>query len=252
MSSRRSRRGGTCTSMVLMRKSRSCRKRPETTSWRRSALVADTTRTSTRRVIEEPTRSNSPVSRTRSSLGWRLIGTLAISSRKSVPPSAISKRPKRSALASVNAPRTWPNSSLSKTPSESPPALTVIRGLLARAERACSASATVPLPEPFSPVTSTLASEGTQRAAQLHLRAHDAEQAGIVPGLGDEIARPPAHRLHGQLHARPRRHHHHRQRPVDGLQPGQEVEPLLARRGVARVVEVDESDVDLALLKRRE
>ena len=47
---------------------------------------------------DEPTRSNSPVSSTRSSLACRFSGTLAISSRNSVPPSASSKRPTRSAL----------------------------------------------------------------------------------------------------------------------------------------------------------
>ncbi len=126
--------------------------------------MAERIRTSTRRVLEEPTRSNSPVSRTRRSLGWRFKGTFAISSRKSVPPSAISKRPTRSVFASVKAPFTWPNSSLSKTPSERPPALTVARGRLARSETACRARATVPLPVPFSPVMSTLASEGPTRA----------------------------------------------------------------------------------------
>jgi hypothetical protein len=45
---------------------------------------------------DEPTRSNSPVSSTRRSLPCWLSGTLAISSRKSVPPSASSKRPTRS------------------------------------------------------------------------------------------------------------------------------------------------------------
>ena len=81
-----------------------------------------------------------------------------------MPPSASSKRPARSALASVKAPFTWPNSSLSKTPSESPPALTVRSGLPARADAAWSAAATVPLPVPFSPVTSTFASEGPTRS----------------------------------------------------------------------------------------
>ena len=39
----------------------------------------------------------------------------AISSRNSVPPSATSNRPRRSRSAPVNAPRTWPNSSLSSS-----------------------------------------------------------------------------------------------------------------------------------------
>ena len=55
---------------------------------------------------DEPTRSNWPVSRTRKSFAWRLSGRLAISSRKSVPPSASSNLPMRSVLASVKAPRT--------------------------------------------------------------------------------------------------------------------------------------------------
>ena len=68
-------------------------------------------------VRDEPTRSISPDSRTRSSLACCRRGTLPISSRNIVPPSASSKRPMRSVRASVNAPLTWPNSSLSKTPS---------------------------------------------------------------------------------------------------------------------------------------
>jgi hypothetical protein len=41
-----------------------------------------------------------------------------ISSRKTVPPFAASNRPVRSRVAPVNEPLTWPNSSLSSTPSE--------------------------------------------------------------------------------------------------------------------------------------
>ena len=80
-----------------------------------------------------------------------------------MPPSASSKRPTRSVLASVKAPFTWPNSSLSKTPSDSPPALTVTSPLPARPDTAWIACATVPLPVPFSPVTRTLASDGPTR-----------------------------------------------------------------------------------------
>ncbi len=79
-------------------------------------------------------------------------------------PSASSKRPIRSTLASVKAPRTWPKSSLSNTPSAMPPALTVTIGRVARGDTACSACATRLLPVPFSPVMSTLASEGPTRA----------------------------------------------------------------------------------------
>ena len=63
----------------------------------------------------------------------------------------------------MNAPRTWPNSSLSKTPSETPPELTITIGRDARLDTACSARATTPLPVPFSPRIRTLASDGPTR-----------------------------------------------------------------------------------------
>ncbi len=62
-------------------------------------------------------------------------GMFAISSRNSVPPSASSKRPTRSFFASVNAPLTWPNISLSNTVSARLPMLTVTRLRSRRGER---------------------------------------------------------------------------------------------------------------------
>ena len=87
-------------------------------------------RTSTRRVRDEPTRSNSPVSSTRSSFGLQVRAARWRSRRGT----ACRRRPARSGptrsvFASVNAPFTWPNSSLSNTPSDRPPALTVTSGL---------------------------------------------------------------------------------------------------------------------------
>ena len=64
----------------------------------------------------------------------------------------------------MNAPFTWPNSSLSNTPSDRPPAFTVTSGRVGAAETAWSACATVPLPVPFSPVIRTFASDGPTRA----------------------------------------------------------------------------------------
>ena len=209
----------------------------------RSALVAEKTRTSTRRVLDEPTRSNSPVSRVRSSLACSPCEMLAISSRKSVPPSAISKRPTRSLLASVNAPLTWPNSSLSKTPSARPPVFTVTSGRVERSETECSVCATSPLPVPFSPVMRTLASDGPTReitsstgrmaadcgdqlrkalgaqravlgfqalalaqgAAEFDLGLQDGGEARVVPGLLDEVARAAAHGFDGELDRCPTR-----------------------------------------------
>jgi hypothetical protein len=58
-------------------------------------------RTSARRVLDEPTRSNSPVSTARSNLACCTKDRLPISSRKSVPPSASSNRPVRSLFVSA-------------------------------------------------------------------------------------------------------------------------------------------------------
>jgi hypothetical protein len=89
---------------------------------------------------------------------------LPISSRNSVPPQAISKQPTRSVLASVKAPRTWPNSSLSKSAGDSPPTSTAVNGFPARDDRSWMRRAITSLPVPCSPVTSTFTSDGATRA----------------------------------------------------------------------------------------
>ena len=69
-----------------------------------------------------------PPASTRRSLACAPSGSSPISSRNSVPPSASSNLPARFATAPVNAPRTWPNSSLSITPSGSAAQLTWMNG----------------------------------------------------------------------------------------------------------------------------
>ena len=195
MSSCRSRSGGRRISIVLSRNSRSCRKRPPATSAARSAFVAETTRTSTRRVREEPTRSNSPVSSTRSSFGCRPTGTFAISSRKSVPPSASSKRPARSTFASVKAPLTWPNSSLSKTPSESPPAFTVTSGRAARGRHRVQGRGDRPLAGAVLAGDQHVRVRGPHALDQLQHRAHrlaSRRSAAAGSRRAARCSRPPA------------------------------------------------------------
>ena len=75
----------------------------------------------------------------------------AISSRKIVPPSAASKRPRRSLTAPVKAPLTWPNSSLSISSSGIAAQLTSTNGPLRRRLSAWTLRATSSLPVPFSP-----------------------------------------------------------------------------------------------------
>ena len=89
---------------MLSRYHKSSRKRPAFTSSSSRRLVAATRRTSVLSVAVPPTRSNSLSWITRSSLACSSSGSSPISSRKSVLPSAISKRPLRRAMAPVKAP----------------------------------------------------------------------------------------------------------------------------------------------------
>jgi hypothetical protein len=80
-----------------------------------------------------PTRLKLFSSRKRSSFACS-PGTISpISSRKTVPPSALSSNPRFCMRASVNAPRSWPNSSLSSSCSGSAEQVMFMNG---RAERA--------------------------------------------------------------------------------------------------------------------
>ena len=91
-----------------------------------------------------------------------------------------------------------------------------------------------------------------QRLAQLDLRPDDREQPRIVPGLLDEIARAATHRLDRDLDAAPGGHDDDRQRRIEALGPREQVQAFFARRRVARVVEIDQGDVELTRLDRRQ
>src|SRR4030065_349925 len=88
ISSRLSRKGGTESVMVLIRKYRSSRKFLSDTSVLRFRFVPAMTRTSTGIVSFPPTRLISFCSRTRRRLGWGRRGRSPISSRKVAPPCA--------------------------------------------------------------------------------------------------------------------------------------------------------------------
>ena len=76
-------------------------------------MVAATMRTSILIVCPPPTRSISFASIARSSFACASSPRSPTSSRNSVPVCASSKRPIRRSVAPVNAPRSWPNISLS-------------------------------------------------------------------------------------------------------------------------------------------
>ena len=94
--------------------------------------MAAITRTSALTVLLLPTRSNSRSCSTRSSFTWVAGEKSPISSRNSVPPSASSRRPSRANRRPVKAPFSWPNNSLSSSPSFSAAQLTFTNGFCAR------------------------------------------------------------------------------------------------------------------------
>ncbi len=118
--------------------------------------MAAITRTSTFRSLTPPTRRNERFSSTRSSFTWTGSPISPISSRKSVPPSAVSNRPGFCCTASVKAPFSCPKSSLSSSCSgraaqlmstKAPPARRPVRWII---------SANTSLPTPDSPSMSTV------------------------------------------------------------------------------------------------
>ncbi len=92
------------------------------------------------------------------------------SSRKRVPPWATSKSPFFRCLASVKAPDSWPNSSVSSRVSVMAPQLKLTKGLSARGESAWMARATSSFPVPLSPVTRTVELGRRHRADHLEER----------------------------------------------------------------------------------
>ncbi len=93
ISSLRWRRGGIWIGNTCRRKQRSSRKVPFSISFSSWRLVAAIRRIFTLIVLLPPKRSNSPSWSTRRSLACSSRGSSPISSKKSVPPSASSKRP---------------------------------------------------------------------------------------------------------------------------------------------------------------
>ena len=116
-------------------------------------------------VSSDPTRWISCDSSTRSSFTWPDSGSSPISSRKMVPPSALSNFPFRSPVAPVNAPFRCPNSSDSSRLSGIAPQLTEMYGLSALAPFAWITFAISSLPVPLSPSMSTGRSVGAAFSA---------------------------------------------------------------------------------------
>ena len=81
-----------------------------------------------------------------------------------MPPLVASNSPARLLSAPVNAPFSWPKSSLSRIVSGKDPQLIGVKGFPARLLCSCMARATSSFPVPLAPVISTLAVLGATRA----------------------------------------------------------------------------------------
>ncbi len=133
--------------------------------------------TSTSMFRTPPTRLNSYVSRKCSSLACIGFGMSPISSRKIVPRCAISNRPRLASRASVYAPASCPNSSLSTSCSGSEVQLTLTNGCVRRGPRAWMARATTSLPR------AALATE--QHVHRAPLLAEPRDELGDLRIAGD-------------------------------------------------------------------
>ena len=111
MSAGRSRSGGIFRFTTLRRNSRSSRKVPSRTASARLRFEVAMMRMSTGTGRVPPTRSITRSWIARRSLACRRTSISEISSSSSVPPVASSNLPMRRAIAPVNAPFSWPNSS---------------------------------------------------------------------------------------------------------------------------------------------
>ena len=82
-----------------------------------------------------------------------------------------------------------------------------------------------------------------QRAMQFDLRAQDGEQAFVLPGLLDEVARAAAHGFDRQFHVAPCGHDDDRNSAVEGDDFREQIEAFLSGGRVARVVQIDQHRV---------
>ena len=78
---------------------------------------------------------------------------------------------------------------------------------------------------------------------QLDLRAQHGQQARVVPGFLNEIARAAPHRFDGQIDTAPCGHDHHGQIRIDGANAAQQIQTFTARSCISRIVEIHKHDV---------
>ena len=249
MSPLRSRSGGTAIGKTDSRKKRSSRNRRAATcgAQRRGWSPPPAARPPAPTPCRRPARSASLRARAGSSPA-ATSGRSPISSRNSVPRCAISNLPGLRATAPVNAPFSWPNSSVSSSVSGIAAQLIATNGASARSLSACSERANSSLPVPLSPSSSTVVSVAAARCSDWKTLRSDGSsptscgaprrtasssfssrfsltmrrcssarrtssmQVVGIDRLGEEVERPFLHRAHGIFELPVRGHHDDRQR----------------------------------------
>jgi hypothetical protein len=82
---------------------------------------------------------------------------------------------------------------------------------------------------------------------QFSVNANQTDEALVFPGLLDEVARSPLDTFDREIDVAPRGHDNHGEPWIDFLQTRKQIKSLFARSGVARVVQVDEQHIVVAL-----
>ena len=217
---------------------------------------------------DEPTRSDSPVSTTRSSFGWSARGTSAIGERAAHVPEELALEDalgKASHVDGDEGPRA-PRRRRVEGARDGALAASVLAGdedvrvggpdardhLQHGPHRLRLGQEVGRLPFAEQAVLDLQPLAAAQGARELGLRLQDPEKPLVLPGFLDEVARAAPHRLDGELHAAPRRHHDDGQRRVEGADLREQVQAFAAGGRVPRVVEVDEEDVELSRFEGRE
>src|SRR5215469_2273562 len=86
-----------------------------------------------------------------------------------------------------------------------------------------------------------------QRLVQFGVDPDKRNETFVLPGLLDKVTGAAFNALHGQIDVAPSCHHDHRQTRIDLQQASKQIKTLLAGGRVARVVQVNEQNIVIAL-----
>ena len=89
-------------------------------------------------------------------------------------------------------------------------------------------------------------------ASQADLLAEDFQKPRVGPGLLHKVAYAKLHGFHGEAHGGPAGHRDDRRSVLDFPQTAEHIQSFAAGGGVARIVEIDEENIELLAAYRRQ